>query len=220
MQILEIVAVNDLTDNKTLATLVKYDSILGRLDGDVTHTDTEITAAGHTFKVFEERDPAKLDWAGVGADVVIESTGFFTDADQAKAHIDGGAKKVIISAPAKNEDVTIVMGVNEGDYDPAAHTIISNASCTTNCLGPMAKALNDEFGIVKGLMTTVHAYTGTRTSRTAPTRTCAGPAPRRPTSCRPRPVPPRRSAWSCPSSRASSTATRCACRCRPARPPT
>ena len=151
---IEIVAVNDLTDNKTLATLVKYDSILGRLDGDVTHTDTEITAAGHTFKVFEERDPAKLDWAGVGADVVIESTGFFTDAVKAKAHVDGGAKKVIISAPASNEDVTIVMGVNEGDYDPAAHTIISNASCTTNCLGPMAKALNDEFGIVKGLMTT------------------------------------------------------------------
>ena len=157
---IEIVAVNDLTDNKTLATLVKYDSILGRLEGDVTHTDTAITAAGHTFTVFEERDPAKLDWAGVGADVVIESTGFFTDAEQAKAHIDGGAKKVIISAPAKNEDVTIVMGVNEGDYDPTAHTIISNASCTTNCLGPMAKALNDEFGIVKGLMTTVHAYTG------------------------------------------------------------
>ena len=155
---IEIVAVNDLTDNKTLATLVKYDSILGRLDGDVTHTDTEITAAGHTFKVYEERDPAKLDWSGV--DVVIESTGFFTDAEQAKAHIDGGAKKVIISAPAKNEDVTIVMGVNEGDYDPTAHTIISNASCTTNCLGPMAKALNDEFGIVKGLMTTIHAYTG------------------------------------------------------------
>jgi glyceraldehyde 3-phosphate dehydrogenase len=157
---IEIVAVNDLTDNKTLATLLKYDSTLGRLDGDVTSTDTDITASGHTFKVFEERDPAALDWAAVGADVVIESTGFFTDANQAKAHIAGGAKKVVISAPAKNEDVTIVMGVNEGDYDPAQHTIISNASCTTNCLAPMAKVLSDEFGIVKGLMTTIHAYTG------------------------------------------------------------
>ena len=157
---IEIVAVNDLTDNHTLATLLKYDSILGRLDGEVTATDTEITAAGHTFKVFAERDPAALPWGELGADVVIESTGFFTDATQAKAHIDGGAKKVIISAPAKNEDVTIVMGVNEGDYDPATHTIISNASCTTNCLAPMAKVLSDEFGIVKGLMTTIHAYTG------------------------------------------------------------
>ncbi len=157
---IEIVAVNDLTDNQTLATLLKYDSTLGRLDGDVTSTDTDITASGHTFKVFEERDPAALDWAAVGADVVIESTGFFTDANQAKAHIAGGAKKVIISAPAKNEDVTIVMGVNEGDYDPAQHAIISNASCTTNCLAPMAKVLSDEFGIVKGLMTTIHAYTG------------------------------------------------------------
>jgi glyceraldehyde 3-phosphate dehydrogenase len=157
---IEIVAVNDLTDNKTLATLLKYDSTLGRLDGDVTSTETDITASGHTFKVFEERDPAALDWTAVGADVVIESTGFFTDANQAKAHIAGGAKKVVISAPAKNEDVTIVMGVNEGDYDPAQHTIISNASCTTNCLAPMAKVLSDEFGIVKGLMTTIHAYTG------------------------------------------------------------
>lgn len=157
---IEIVAVNDLTDNKTLATLLKYDSILGRLEGDVTSTDTEISAAGHTFKVFEERDPAALPWGDLNVDIVIESTGLFTDATKAKAHIDGGAKKVIISAPAKNEDVTIVMGVNEGDYDPASHTIISNASCTTNCLAPMAKALHDELGIVKGLMTTIHAYTG------------------------------------------------------------
>jgi glyceraldehyde 3-phosphate dehydrogenase len=155
---IEIVAVNDLTDNKTLATLLKYDSTLGRLDGDVSHTDTDITAAGQTFKVYAERDPGALDWSGV--DIVIESTGFFTDATKAKAHIDGGAKKVIISAPAKNEDVTIVMGVNEGDYDAAKHTVISNASCTTNCLAPMAKVLNDELGIVKGLMTTIHAYTG------------------------------------------------------------
>ena len=157
---IQIVAVNDLTDNHTLATLLKYDSILGRLDGDVTSTDSDITASGQTFKVFAERDPGALPWGDLGVDVVIESTGFFTDATKAKAHVDGGAKKVIISAPAKNEDVTIVMGVNEGDYDPAQHTIISNASCTTNCLAPMAKVLSDEFGIVKGLMTTIHAYTG------------------------------------------------------------
>jgi glyceraldehyde 3-phosphate dehydrogenase len=157
---IEIVAVNDLTDNQTLATLLKYDSTLGRLGTDVSHTDTEITAGGQSFKVFAERDPGALPWGDVGADVVIESTGIFTDATQAKAHLDGGATKVIISAPAKNEDVTVVMGVNEGDYDPSAHAIISNASCTTNCLAPMAKAVNDEFGIVKGLMTTIHAYTG------------------------------------------------------------
>ncbi|EAP99204.1 glyceraldehyde-3-phosphate dehydrogenase [Janibacter sp. HTCC2649] len=157
---IEIVAVNDLTDNATLAHLLKYDSILGRFDGDVTSTDTDITANGKTFKVFAERDPANLKWGELGADVVIESTGFFTDAVKAKVHVDNGAKKVIISAPAKNEDVTIVMGVNDGDYDAATHTVISNASCTTNCLAPMAKVLNDEFGIVKGLMTTIHAYTG------------------------------------------------------------
>ena len=157
---IEIVAVNDLTDNATLAHLLKYDSILGRFDGDVTSTDSDITAGGKTFKVFAEREPGNLAWGDLGVDVVIESTGFFTDANQAKVHVDNGAKKVIISAPAKNEDVTIVMGVNDGEYDPATHTIISNASCTTNCLAPMAKVLNDEFGIVKGLMTTIHAYTG------------------------------------------------------------
>ncbi len=165
---IEIVAVNDLTDNETLATLLKYDSTLGRLAEDVSHTDTEITAGSHTFKVFSERDPGALPWGDVGADIVIESTGLFTDATKAKAHIDGGASKVIISAPAKNEDVTVVMGVNEGDYDPSAHAIISNASCTTNCLAPMAKALNDEFGIVKGLMTTIHAYTGDQNLLDAP----------------------------------------------------
>ncbi|GGB33992.1 glyceraldehyde-3-phosphate dehydrogenase [Flexivirga endophytica] len=156
---IEIVGVNDLTDNASLALLLKYDSILGRFPGDVSSTDTDITAGDKTFKAFAERDPAKLPWGELGADVVIESTGIFTDAEKAKVHIDGGAKKVIISAPAKNEDITIVMGVNDGDYDAAKHTIISNASCTTNCLGPMAKVLNDEFGIVKGLMTTIHAYT-------------------------------------------------------------
>jgi len=165
---IEIVAVNDLMDNKTLAHLLKYDSILGRYAGDVTHDDTSITAGGKTFRVFEERDPAAIDWASVGADIVVESTGFFTDATKAKAHIDGGAKKVIISAPASNEDITIVMGVNDDQYDPAAHTIISNASCTTNCLGPMAKVLHEEFGIVKGLMTTIHAYTQDQNLQDAP----------------------------------------------------
>ncbi len=156
---IEIVGANDLTDNKSLAHLLKYDSILGRLDGDVEVSADAITVGGRSFAALEERDPAKLPWGDLGADVVIESTGFFTDATKAKAHIDGGAKKVVISAPASNEDVTIVMGVNHTDYDPTSHTVISNASCTTNCLAPMAKALNDEFGIVKGLMTTIHAYT-------------------------------------------------------------
>ncbi len=165
---IEIVAVNDLTDNKTLAHLLKYDSILGRLDADVTYDDTSITVGGHKIAAFAERDPAKLDWAAVGADIVIESTGFFTDATKAKAHVDGGAKKVIISAPAKNEDATIVMGVNHDTYDAAAHTIISNASCTTNCLAPMAKALNDGLGIERGLMTTIHAYTQDQNLQDAP----------------------------------------------------
>jgi glyceraldehyde 3-phosphate dehydrogenase len=156
---IQIVGVNDLTDNATLAHLLKYDSILGRLGHEVKATADEISVGGNTFKAFAERDPANLHWGDVGADVVIESTGFFTDATKAKAHIDNGAKKVIISAPAKNEDITIVMGVNDHLYDGAKHTIISNASCTTNCLAPMAKVLNDEFGIVKGLMTTIHAYT-------------------------------------------------------------
>ncbi|MBB2891422.1 type I glyceraldehyde-3-phosphate dehydrogenase [Flexivirga oryzae] len=156
---IEVVGVNDLTDNESLALLLKYDSILGRFPGDVSATDTDITAGDATFKAFAERDPAKLPWGDLGADIVIESTGIFTDATKAKVHVDNGAKKVIISAPAKNEDITIVMGVNDGDYDASNHTIISNASCTTNCLGPMAKALHDEFGIVKGLMTTIHAYT-------------------------------------------------------------
>ncbi len=156
---IEIVAVNDLTDNKTLAHLLKYDSILGTLDEDVTYTDEEIKLGDHTIKAFAERDPANLPWGELGVDIVIESTGRFTNAEDAKKHIEAGAKKVLISAPAKNEDITIVMGVNDADYDAAKHTIISNASCTTNCLAPMAKVLNDEFGIVKGLMTTVHAYT-------------------------------------------------------------
>ncbi|MEV4172180.1 type I glyceraldehyde-3-phosphate dehydrogenase [Nonomuraea sp. NPDC049709] len=156
---IEIVAVNDLTDNATLAHLLKYDSILGRLPYEVKATSDEITVDGKAIKVFAERDPGKLPWGDLGVDVVLESTGLFTDATKAKVHADNGAKKVIISAPAKNEDVTVVMGVNDGDYDPAKHTIISNASCTTNCLAPMAKVLHDTFTIEKGLMTTIHAYT-------------------------------------------------------------
>jgi len=156
---IEIVGVNDLTDPAALAHLLKYDSILGRLDADVSVDGSTIVVGDQRIAVSAERDPAALKWGELGVDVVVESTGFFTDATKAKAHIDAGAKKVIISAPASNEDITIVMGVNHDLYDPAAHHVISNASCTTNCLAPMAKALNDEFGIVKGLMTTIHAYT-------------------------------------------------------------
>ncbi|GAA3615537.1 type I glyceraldehyde-3-phosphate dehydrogenase [Marihabitans asiaticum] len=156
---IEIVAANDLMDNKSIAHLLKYDSVLGVLDEDVSATEDSITVGDKTIKVFAEKDPAAIAWGDAGADVIIESTGIFTDATKAKAHLDGGAKKVIISAPAKNEDATFVMGVNDSDYDPEKHHIVSNASCTTNCLAPMAKVLNDEFGIVKGLMTTVHAYT-------------------------------------------------------------
>jgi glyceraldehyde 3-phosphate dehydrogenase len=155
----EIVGVNDLTDNATLAHLLKYDSILGRLDGDVKATDDAIVVGGKKIAALAERDPAKLPWGDLGADIVIESTGFFTDADKARGHLDAGARKVIISAPAKGEDATIVMGVNQDIYDPANHAIISNASCTTNCLAPMAKVINDTFGIENGLMTTIHAYT-------------------------------------------------------------
>ena len=167
---LEVIATNDLMDNKTLAHLLKYDSILGKFPGEVTYDETSITVDGKSIRVFEERDPAQIDWASVGADVIVESTGFFTDAQKAKAHLDAGAKKVIISAPAKNEDITIVMGVNDDLYDAAKHTIISNASCTTNCLAPMAKVMHDEFGIVKGLMTTIHAYTADQNLQDGPHR--------------------------------------------------
>ncbi|MEB3366661.1 type I glyceraldehyde-3-phosphate dehydrogenase [Saccharopolyspora mangrovi] len=157
---IEIVGVNDLTDNASLAHLLKFDSILGRLDAEVTATGEAIVVGGTSIAALAERDPTDLPWKDLGADIVIESTGLFTDAEKARAHVDsGGAKKVIISAPARHEDVTVVMGVNEQDYDPGAHTVISNASCTTNCLAPMAKALHDGLGISKGLMTTVHAYT-------------------------------------------------------------
>ena len=164
----EVVAVNDLTDNKSLAHLLKYDSILGRFPGEVTFDEESITVDGKTIRVFEERDPSKLDWASVGADVVVESTGRFTKAEDAKSHLVGGAKKVVISAPAKGEDITIVMGVNEGDYNAATDTIISNASCTTNCLAPMAKVLEETVGIERGLMTTIHAYTADQNLQDGP----------------------------------------------------
>ena len=156
---IHVVAVNDLTDNETLAHLLKYDSILGRFNGEVSYTEDTITAGTHTMKALAERDPAALPWGELNVDVVIESTGRFVDAESAGAHLAAGAKRVIISAPAKGEDITIVMGVNHTDYDPASHRIISNASCTTNCLAPMAKVLHESFGIVKGMMTTIHAYT-------------------------------------------------------------
>lgn len=156
---INIVGINDLTPNKTLAHLLKYDSILGRLGHDVSFTEDTITVGTKVMKVFSERDPANLGWGSIKADVVIESTGHFTKAADAGKHISAGAKKVIISAPASDEDITVVMGVNHEKYDPLNHHIISNASCTTNCLAPMAKVLNDNWGIVKGLMTTIHAYT-------------------------------------------------------------
>ena len=167
---IEIVGVNDLTDNKTLAHLLKYDTVLGRFPHSVDFDDDNIIVDGKKIRALEERDPANLPWAELGADIVIESTGFFTDALKAKAHIDAGAKKVIISAPAKNEDGTFVVGVNHEQYDAATQHIISNASCTTNCLAPLAKALNDAIGIERGLMTTIHAYTGDQNLQDGPHR--------------------------------------------------
>ncbi|PWD49648.1 type I glyceraldehyde-3-phosphate dehydrogenase [Serinibacter arcticus] len=165
---IEIVGVNDLTDNKTLAHLLKYDTVLGVLPSEVTYDDENIVVDGKAIRALAERDPKNLPWGELGADIVIESTGFFTDATKAKAHIEAGAKKVIISAPASNEDGTFVVGVNHTDYDPETQHIISNASCTTNCLAPMAKALNDAFGIERGLMTTIHAYTGDQNLQDGP----------------------------------------------------
>ena len=156
---IEVVAVNDLTSPATLAHLLKYDSILGNLQNKITSTADSITIDGKTIKVFAERDPAKLDWTSTGAQIVVESTGIFTDANKAKAHLQGSVKKVIISAPATNEDITLVLGVNEEKYDPAKHNIISNASCTTNCLAPVVKVVHKEFGLVSGIMTTIHSYT-------------------------------------------------------------
>lgn len=155
----DFVAVNDITDTKTLAHLLKYDSILGNLDAEIVATDKGISVNGDEFQVFAERDPSKIDWESVGAEVVIESTGLFTKGSDAGKHLHGTVKKVIISAPAKEEDITIVLGVNEQDYNPAEHHIISNASCTTNCLAPFTKVLHETFGIVNAQMTTIHSYT-------------------------------------------------------------
>jgi glyceraldehyde 3-phosphate dehydrogenase len=165
---IDIVAVNDLTDPKTLAHLFKYDSILGPYPGTVEATEHGIVIDGDEIKVFAERDPANLDWASVGADVVVESTGFFTSRDDAAKHLGGGAKKVVISAPAKGEDITVVLGVNFDQYDKEKHDVISNASCTTNCLAPFAKVVNDTVGIKHGLMTTIHAYTGDQALQDGP----------------------------------------------------
>lgn len=165
---LEIVAVNDLTSPETLAHLLKYDSVGGRLAQTVEVVEGNLVVDGKAITVFAERDPAKLPWGDLGVDIVIESTGFFTKASDAQKHIDAGAKKVLISAPASDEDITIVMGVNEGLYDPATHHIISNASCTTNCLGPLAKVINEAFGIEHGLMTTIHAYTADQNLQDGP----------------------------------------------------
>jgi len=166
---LEVVAVNDLTDNRTLAHLLKYDTMLGRFPGEVEYDETSITARGQRMHVFAEKDPGLLPWREHGVDIVIESTGRFTNADAARAHIDrGGARKVIISAPATGEDGTFVLGVNEHRYDPAHHHVISNSSCTTNCMAPLAKVFNDRFGIERGMMTTVHAYTADQNLQDGP----------------------------------------------------
>lgn len=165
---LEVVSINDLTDPATLAHLLKYDSLYGKFQGTVEAKEGAIVVNGKEIKIFAERNPENIDWNSTGAEIVLESTGLFTDADKAKAHLGGTVKKVLISAPAKNEDKTIVMGVNEGDYDPANHNILSNASCTTNCLAPFAKILDKEFGIEAGLMTTVHAYTNDQRILDAP----------------------------------------------------
>jgi glyceraldehyde 3-phosphate dehydrogenase len=165
---LEIVAVNDITDAATLAHLLKYDSILGRYPGSVSVDGDHLTVDGSRLAVLAERDPQRLPWGDLGVDIVIESTGFFTDGAEAHAHVDAGARKVIISAPAKNEDITVCMGVNHTAYNPAEHHVVSNASCTTNCLAPVAKVLNDSFGIESGLMTTVHAYTNDQVILDAP----------------------------------------------------
>ena len=165
---IEIVAVNDLTDNKTLAHLLKYDSITGRFQGEVSYDDEGIVVDGKHIKVLAQRNPADLPWGELGVEVVVESTGFFTDGEKAKAHLDAGAKKVVISAPAKNVDGTFVMGVNEDKYDGATMNIVSNASCTTNCLSPLAKVLEENFGIERGIMTTIHSYTGDQRVLDAP----------------------------------------------------
>ena len=176
---IEFVAVNDITDPKTLAHLLKYDSVFGILGAEVAHGGDCITVNGKSIRVFKTKDPADLDWSSLGVEVVVESTGLFTKAEDAKKHLKGTVKKVIITAPAKGEDITIVLGVNEHAYDPAKHHIISNASCTTNCLAPVAKVVNDNFKILKGSMTTIHAYTNDQRILDLPIRICAGRAQQR-----------------------------------------
>jgi glyceraldehyde 3-phosphate dehydrogenase len=221
----EVVGINDLAAAPILAHFLKYDSILGRFDGTIEAKDGELVVNGRGIKVLSERDPAALPWKELGADVVVESTGLFTNADDARKHLEAGAKKVIISAPATNEDVTVVMGVNQDKYDAANHSIISNASCTTNCLAPLVKVLLDEFGIERGFMTTTHAYTTEQQLLDQIALTRKGTIDLRRArgagrSSRPPPARPRPSVWSSRRSRASSTASRCACRCPPARSPT
>jgi len=165
---IEVVAINDLTDPETLAHLLKYDTLYGKFNGTVEATENSIIVNEKEIRIFAERDPKNIPWGLQGADIVIESTGLFTDATKAKTHIEAGAKKVLISAPAKNEDITIVLGVNEDKYDAKNHNIISNASCTTNCLAPFAKVLDEKFGIVQGLMTTIHSYTNDQKILDAP----------------------------------------------------
>src|SRR3712207_4342825 len=165
---IEVVGINDLTSPATLAHLLKYDSLYGKFNGTVEAKEDSIVVNGNEIRIYAERDPKNLPWGKIGEDIVLECTGLFTDAEKAKAHIEGGAKKVIISAPAKNEDITVVLGVNEEEYDSAKHNIISNASCTTNCLAPFAKILDREFGIVSGLMTTIHSYTNDQKILDAP----------------------------------------------------
>src|SRR5712692_7076883 len=160
---IQIVAVNDITDTKTLAYLLKYDSVLGNLAAGIKATDNSIHVDGKQFQVMAKKDPAELDWSSVGAQIVVESTGKFTKGSDARKHLRGSVKKVIISAPATEEDITVVLGVNDDKYDPAKHNVLSNASCTTNCLAPVAKVLNDNFGIAKGSMTTIHSYTNDQT---------------------------------------------------------
>jgi glyceraldehyde 3-phosphate dehydrogenase len=213
---IDFVGVNDITDAKTLAHLLKYDSVLGRLDADVTVSENGISVDGDELRVLAERDPANLPWKELGAEIVVESTGLFTDREKAAAHLEAGAQKVIISAPAKAEDITIVMGVNDDAYDPTTHHVISNASCTTNCVVPLAKVLEDAFGIDRALMTTIHAYTNDPNLLDLPHKDRR----RRSTSCR-RPLAPRRRRRSrSRSSRARWTGPRCGSRSRTGRSPT
>ncbi len=194
---IEIVAVNDITTTSTLAHLLRHDSVFGAYPGAVSVDGDTMTVDGHAVKVFAERDPQLLPWGDLGVDIVIESTGKFTDATKARAHLDAGARKVVITAPAKNEDITICMGVNDAAYNPAEHHIVSNASCTTNCLAPVAMVLADSFGIETGFMTTVHAYTGDQVILDAPHKDLRRARPRDSRSSRRRPALPGRSPWYC-----------------------